>query len=138
MVKEPRRGEPLVAKTLRVGDLAKRTGKTVRALHLYEERGLLEPVERTKGGYRLYAEESVTRVRWITKMQQMGFSLTELGAMVEEWEQSGSASLAMQRVEALLRDKLADTRDQIARLQASHLRRYLTEPLARRSPNHRE
>ena len=38
---------PRASLTLRVGDLAKRTGKTVRALHLYEEHGLLAPAERS-------------------------------------------------------------------------------------------
>ena len=37
---------------LKVGELAKRTGKTVRAVHLYEELGLLTPAVRSKGGFR--------------------------------------------------------------------------------------
>ncbi|MET0284562.1 MAG: MerR family DNA-binding transcriptional regulator, partial [Polyangiales bacterium] len=43
---------------LRVGDLAKRTNKTVRALHLYEEHGLLTPAQRSSGGYRLYGRDA--------------------------------------------------------------------------------
>ena len=42
---------------LRVGDLAQRTQKSVRALHLYEELGLLLPIERSKGGFRLYSDD---------------------------------------------------------------------------------
>ena len=37
-----------VGRTLRVGELARLAGKTVRALHLYEERGLLDPIERSR------------------------------------------------------------------------------------------
>ena len=37
---------------LKIGDLAKATGKTQRALRLYEEMGLLAPSERTLGGFR--------------------------------------------------------------------------------------
>jgi MerR family transcriptional regulator, copper efflux regulator len=109
--------QPLVRRTLRVGELARSSGKTVRALHLYEELGLLVPVERSKGGYRLYDEDSLTRVRWIGKLQEMGFSLSDIQTMTRQWEQSGSAPGAMAKVERLLTEKLAHTREQIARLQ---------------------
>ena len=103
---------------LRVGDLARRTGKTVRALHLYEELGLLEPVERSKSGYRLYDVEAVGRVHWISKLQDMGFSLSEIREVSRQWETSGSAPGAMAKIEGLLSDKLAEAREQITRLRA--------------------
>jgi DNA-binding transcriptional MerR regulator len=106
------------AATLRVGDLARRAGKTVRALRLYEEIGLLEPIERSKSGYRLYDAEAVTRVRWISKFQELGFSLSEIRDVARQWESGASAPGAMARVETLLRDKLAEAREQIERLQS--------------------
>ena len=105
-------------RTLKVGELARLSGKTVRALHLYEERGLLEPIERSKGGYRLYAEDALVRVRWISKLQEMGFSLTDITNMLRQWEESGSAPNAMLRVGDLLKVKLQETREQITRLLA--------------------
>lgn len=111
-----RRGK-LLSRTLKVGELAKLAGKTVRALHLYEERGLLDPIERSKGGFRLYAEDSLVRVRWISKLQDMGFSLTDIQTMLRQWEKSGSAPDAMLRVGELLKEKLAETREQITRLR---------------------
>ena len=48
---------------LRIGDLARATGKTVRAIHLYEERGLLKPATRSSGGFRLYDPSAVERLR---------------------------------------------------------------------------
>jgi MerR family transcriptional regulator, copper efflux regulator len=116
-----RRSKPtgkLLLRTLRVGELARLSGKTVRALHLYEERGLLEPVERSKGGYRLYAQDALVRVRWISKLQEMGFSLNDIQSMLRQWEQSGSAPDAMLRVGELLKVKLEETREQITRLHA--------------------
>jgi MerR family copper efflux transcriptional regulator len=104
------------SRTYKVGELAKASGKTVRALHLYEERGLLEPIERSKGGYRLYADDALVRVRWISKLQEMGFSLTDIQRMLQQWEHSGSAPSAMVRVGELLKTKLQETREQIARL----------------------
>jgi DNA-binding transcriptional MerR regulator len=103
---------------MRVGDLAKRTGKTVRALHLYEEHGLLAPAERSNGGYRLYNRESELRVRWIDKLQQMGFSLSDIKRIVHDVEQSRSAPDAMTGVKTLFRDKLEETREQLRRLTA--------------------
>jgi len=116
-----RRNKPtgtLLLRTLRVGELARLSGKTVRALHLYEERGLLDPVERSKGGYRLYGQDALVRVRWISKLQEMGFSLNDIQLMLRRWEQSGSAPDAMLRVGELLKVKLDETREQIARLQS--------------------
>src|ERR1700748_372039 len=110
--------ETSAARTLKVGELARLSGKTVRALHLYEERGLLDPIERSKGGFRLYAEEALLRVRWISKLQEMGFSLTDIQNMLAQWERSGSAPDAMVRVGDLLKNKLDETRAQIARLRA--------------------
>jgi DNA-binding transcriptional MerR regulator len=105
-------------KKLRVGTLAKRTGKTVRALHHYEELGLLAPVERTEGGFRLYDDEAVVRVRWISKLKDMGFSLSQIQEILRSWEQSASAPGAMRRVNALYREKLDETRAQIEKLRA--------------------
>ncbi len=110
-------GDASTGEQLRVGDLATRTGKTVRALHLYEELGLLHPVERSKGGFRLYAPDAVVRVRWISKLQDMGFSLPDIRELLTEWERSGSATGAMTRIRELYRQKLAETDAQIRRLQ---------------------
>ena len=107
-----------VTRTLRVGDLAKRTGKTVRALHLYEELGLLAPAQRSSGGYRLYTRDAEVRVRWIDKLQQMGFSLPDIKQIVQDVEQSRRAPVAMQRVQDLFREKLEETREQLRRLSA--------------------
>ena len=63
---------------LKVGDLAKRTGKTVRAVHLYEELGLLAPAGRSKGGFSLYHGRAVTPIERIAQVHALGFSLTEL------------------------------------------------------------
>src|SRR6266542_2545447 len=85
-----------LGRPLRVGELAKRAGKTVRALHLYEEMGLLKPVHRSKGGFRLYAPSAVARVVWISKLQDAGFSLHLLPDLLRclvEDQQVDSAAL---------------------------------------------
>ncbi len=87
------------------GDLAKATGKTVRAIHLYEELGLLKASERSKGRYRLFTEEALVRVRWITKLQSLGLSLSEIQELVKEQETSETAHFAANRLRERLRDQ---------------------------------
>jgi MerR family copper efflux transcriptional regulator len=101
---------------LKIGELAKKTGKTVRAIHLYEELGLLAPAVRSKGGFRLYSGRAVTRIDWIQKLQDMGFSLTEIKAFLRGWEDCDAAPKAMDRVREIFADKLRETKETIARL----------------------
>src|SRR4051812_42883441 len=103
---------------LQVGDLARLCGKTVRAIHLYEEIGILRPHARSKGRYRLFSPDAVVRVRWIGKLQDLGLSLSTIQSVVREWEGSPSAPGAMAKMRDVYRQKLASTRHQIERLEA--------------------
>lgn len=102
---------------LKVGELAKRTGKTVRAVHLYEELGLVAPAVRSKGGFRLYSGKAVKRIDWIQKLQDLGFSLTEIKAFLRDWDDSDAAPKAMARVREIFSDKLRETKETICRLE---------------------
>jgi DNA-binding transcriptional MerR regulator len=62
---------------MRVGELARRTGVSVRTLHYYDERGLLSPSRRSDAGYRLYSGADVARLQAIRSLRQLGFSLEE-------------------------------------------------------------
>jgi DNA-binding transcriptional MerR regulator len=106
------------AALLQVGELAKSTGKTVRAIHLYEELGLLRAHERSKGRYRLFTEEALVRVRWITKLQSLGLSLSEIQELVKEQESSGSAQFAASRLREVYEKKLEETRTKLSELRA--------------------
>lgn len=112
----------------RVGTLAKKTGKTVRALHLYEEMGLLQPASRTKGGFRLYDEGSLLRVQWIERLQELGFSLKEASDFLADFRDEDSGPAAMHTLRDFYRTKLDETRAAIARLE--HLQAELQESLA--------
>jgi DNA-binding transcriptional MerR regulator len=108
---------PVPRDLMQVGDLARESGKTVRAIHLYEELGLLTPAARSKGRYRLYGSESLVRIRWIGKLQEMGFSLGDIQTIVLEWERIGNAPGAMKRMREVYARKLEETRDQKRRLE---------------------
>jgi DNA-binding transcriptional MerR regulator len=65
--------------TLKVGELARRTGLTVRTLHHYDEIGLVRPSHRTESGHRLYTPADVARLQQVVSLRQLGFSLEEIG-----------------------------------------------------------
>lgn len=67
-----------------VGQLAKLTGLTVRALHHYHAIGLLEPSHRSESGYRLYTQADIVRLYRIQALQRLNLSLTEVAAVLEK------------------------------------------------------
>ncbi len=102
---------------MQVGDLAREAGKTVRAIHLYEELQLLRPAGRSKGRYRLYGREALVRIRWIGKLQDMGFSLTDIQTIVRDWEESSSAPRTMVKMREVYAKKLEETRAHLRKMQ---------------------
>lgn len=67
----------------KIGELARRTGLTVRTLHHYDEIGLLVPARRTRSGHRLYGFDELERLQRILSLRQLGFSLEEIGGCLE-------------------------------------------------------
>jgi len=112
---------------LKIGDLARKTGKSVRALRLYEERGLLSPM-RSDGGFRQYGADELARVYWIAKLQDMGFKLAQIESLISTVESQDTAPVAMESLRELFRGRLGDTRSQVERLV--QLERDLMEALA--------
>ncbi|MBG9942742.1 MerR family transcriptional regulator [Brevibacillus formosus] len=67
-----------------VGQLAKRTGVTIKTLHYYEQLGLLCPSRDPKSGYRMYCEEDIMKLQEISVLKEMGFRLSEIQAIMEK------------------------------------------------------
>jgi MerR family transcriptional regulator, thiopeptide resistance regulator len=63
---------------LKVGDLARRTGLTIRTLHHYDEIGLLKPSLHTDSGHRMYTANDVARLQQVLSLRQLGFALDEI------------------------------------------------------------
>jgi DNA-binding transcriptional MerR regulator len=91
---------------MKVGELAGRTGLSVRTLHYYEEIGLLRPSGHTESGHRLYTDADVARLQQIVSLRQLGFSLREIQACLDD------AGFAPQQV---IQMHLAHLREQIDR-----------------------
>jgi MerR family transcriptional regulator, copper efflux regulator len=107
-----------VAEEMRIGELSERSGRTVRTLHFYEELGLLSPAGRTKGGFRLYDEHALLRIQWISRLQDLGFSLPEIKEFLGQLQGKPNAPAAMSDLRQFYADKLQETRATIARLVA--------------------
>jgi MerR family transcriptional regulator, thiopeptide resistance regulator len=73
---------------LRVGDIAAAAGLTVRAMHHYEEIGLLAPTTRTPAGHRLYGPEAVQRLYLLTRLRRLGLSLEQVRRALDDPEWS--------------------------------------------------
>ena len=67
----------------RIGELARATRVTVRALHHYDRLGLLVPSSRTAGGHRCYTGDDVRRLHAILALRGFGLTLAEIGAALD-------------------------------------------------------
>src|SRR3954452_9186334 len=80
-----------------VKEVAELSGTTVRALHHYDEIGLLRPSERSDAGYRLYSRSDLERLQEILGWRELGFSLQEIGAFMDGPHSDRAAALKRQR-----------------------------------------
>ena len=101
---------------LKVGQLARRTGLTVRTLHHWDEIGLLRPSHRTASGHRLYDDGDVVRLQRIVSLRQLDLPLDQIAACLARPEYSlvRIMGLHLER----LRAQAERTRSLCARLEA--------------------
>lgn len=89
-----------------VGEVAGRTGVSVRTLHHYDRIGLLRPRQRTAAGYRLYGEQDLLRLQQILTLRYLGFPLKRIGELLDRPDFDLVASLRVQ--ERVLRERVAE------------------------------
>ncbi|MDE2155353.1 MAG: MerR family transcriptional regulator [Xanthomonadaceae bacterium] len=102
-------------KLLTVGEVSRRTGLTVRALHHYETLGLLRPAARSGAGYRLYGEVELRRLQYIVSLKALGLSLDAIGTTLDA--DSSSLAAALQQQVIRLRQMIAHQHALLARLE---------------------
>jgi len=90
---------------LTVSQVAKLSGVSVRALHHYDEIGLLSPGARTDAGYRLYDDDDLQRLQQVLFFRELGFPLEQIQRIVTDRDFDLQAALRMQR--QLLTEKAA-------------------------------
>lgn len=91
-----------------VGELARHTGVTIRALHHYDELGLVRPSARSAAGYRLYEDGDVLRLQQVLLLRELGFPLQEIGALLDDPGFDRAAALREQRRQLLARRAQVD------------------------------
>jgi DNA-binding transcriptional MerR regulator len=79
-----------------VSQIARRTGVTVRTLHHYEAKGLLQPAGRSAAGYRIYGVRELLRLQHIASLKALGFTLDEVAACLSSPAQAFAEVLARQ------------------------------------------
>ena len=67
---------------LKISQLSEQTGITPHTLRFYEKHGLINPSDRSGGGYRLYSDEDVRKARFIRTARNSGFSLDDIAALL--------------------------------------------------------
>jgi methyltransferase (TIGR00027 family) len=108
---------------LKIGELAKRAGLTVRTLHHYDDIGLLSPSARSESGFRLYNQADVMRLHRIQALKQFGCSLSDIGVFLAEPDASPIEILTQQmsvldeqiQHAQVLRDRLFRLSEQISK-----------------------
>lgn len=102
-------------KAITIGELAKATGVGVETVRFYERKGLVKAPARKTSGYRQYPEETVERMRFIRRAQQVGFTLKEIkdllalrdDADARRGDVRGKATAKIADIDAKVRDLLA-------------------------------
>ncbi len=77
------RRNPEGGPSMQIGEVADRTGLSLRTLRHYDEVGLLQPSARSEGGFRLYTEDDLERLMVIRRMKPLGFSLEDMVEVME-------------------------------------------------------
>ncbi|WP_328459528.1 MerR family transcriptional regulator [Actinoplanes sp. NBC_00393] len=112
----------MTAGRMQIGEAAERVGLSIRTLRHYEDAGLVLPSARSEGGFRLYTEPDLDRLRVIKRMKPLGFTLDEMRDLLAILDALGDPAVtgeerkALQERLAMFHDA-ADTRVQALRQQ---------------------
>lgn len=95
---------------LKIGEAARTAGLTVPAVRFYESQGLLTPAPRTEGGYRLYDDADVRRLKLIRRARGLGLALPAVRDLVR-----AAFEVPCRAFEPRLKQALADRLDDVSR-----------------------
>lgn len=99
--------------TFQIGELSRRTALSIDAIRFYERRRLLPAASRSAGRFRLYRAEDIDRLRFVRRMQRLGFSLEEIRQLTGIRADEANACAAVRQ---FLNTKLAEVTEKIREL----------------------
>ncbi|MFV1988547.1 MAG: MerR family transcriptional regulator [Gemmatimonadota bacterium] len=100
--------------SLTISKVASEAGVNVQTLRYYERRGILGEPERSAAGYRQYEPDAVTRIRFIKRAQNLGFTLEEVQELLDLRIEHGAACST---VEEKARAKLTHVEEKLSELR---------------------
>lgn len=103
---------------MRIGDLARKAGTTMRTIRYYEQLGLIAPATRTKGGFRLYEEDDLRKLRLIKNLQLVDTPLAQVKAFFDQRKRGRVASDIAPGISRLLEQQLREVEKRIAQYRA--------------------
>lgn len=95
--------------SLTIGKLARAAGVNLETIRYYQRRGLVVEPLKVQGGYRHYPAETINRIRFIKRAQQLGFTLEEIGdlLLLGDGHCKETQALATRKL-AMIETRLAD------------------------------
>ena len=102
---------------MNIGQLARRAGVPIDTVRYYERQQLLATAQRSAGGYRVFSDTDLTRLRFIRRAKALGFTLEEIGELLRLSDQRAD-DMAQVRETAV--HKLQDIQQRITELQRMH------------------
>ena len=94
-----------------IGEVARLAGLGVETVRFYERKGLVPEPPRRRSGYRMYPPETIPRLAFIRRAKELGFTLAEIGELLELREATGPCAEVRQRAEAKIASIKARIRD---------------------------
>ncbi|MEU6754904.1 MerR family transcriptional regulator [Streptomyces sp. NPDC046685] len=110
----------MARRLMQIGEVAERTGLSLRTIRHYEDMGVVAPSDRSVGGFRLYTENDVRRLELVRRMRPLGFCLDDVRALLEVLERLPEPG-----------DPLPDDDEQAYEELVARLRKYWVEADAR-------
>lgn len=102
---------------MNIGQLARQAGVPIDTVRYYERQQLLATAQRSAGGYRVFSDTDLTRLRFIRRAKALGFTLEEIGELLRLSDQRAD-DMAQVRETAV--HKLQDIQQRITELQRMH------------------
>jgi MerR family Zn(II)-responsive transcriptional regulator of zntA len=99
---------------LKIGELAKRTGTTLRTIRYYEQLGLISHFARTKGGFHLYYPDDCQTIRFIKSLQLLGRPLAEIRRLLQRRRGAGSGAEGTPEIMEILGKQLGEIEARVA------------------------